>query len=163
MNCLTLPETKHSWRVIIIFEVGWQAYNSFIFGKEMEISQELLQKKILIVDDAASMRTLTKAILREAGFTHVFDAPGGREALIMMSKVRVNIVICDWNMPGMTGLELFKAVKEDPKLPTPPWIMLTSSSEGEKVKEAILAGVTSYIVKPFKPDNLIKQVISKLA
>jgi two-component system chemotaxis response regulator CheY len=66
-------------------------------------------------------------------------------------------------MPGMTGLELFKAVKEDPKLPTPPWIMLTSSSEGEKVKEAILAGVTSYIVKPFKPDNLIKQVISKLS
>jgi two-component system chemotaxis response regulator CheY len=128
----------------------------------MDISQELLQKKILIVDDAASMRTLTKAILREAGFTHVFDAPGGSEALVMMRKVRINLVVCDWNMPGMTGLELFKAVKDDPKLDTPPWIMLTSSSEGEKVKEAIMAGITSYIVKPFKPDNLIKQVLGKL-
>jgi two-component system chemotaxis response regulator CheY len=129
----------------------------------MEISQELLQKKILIVDDAASMRTLTKAILREAGFSHVFDAPGGEEALLMMRKVKINIVVCDWNMPGMSGLDLFKAVKDDPKLDTPPWIMLTSSSEGDKVKEAITAGITSYIVKPFKPDNLVKQVVGKLS
>jgi two-component system chemotaxis response regulator CheY len=128
----------------------------------MEISQELLQKKILIVDDAASMRTLTKAIMREAGFTHVFDAPGGEEAILMMRKVKINLVVCDWNMPGMSGLDLYKAVKADAKLETPPWIMLTSSSEGDKVKEAIMAGITSYIVKPFKPDNLIKQVLGKL-
>ncbi|MDO9167746.1 MAG: response regulator [Methylobacter sp.] len=129
----------------------------------MEMSQELLQKKILIVDDAASMRTLTKAILREAGFTHVFDAPGGGEALQMMRKIKINIVVCDWNMPGMSGLDLYKAVKDDVKMQTPPWIMLTSSSEGDKVKEAIMAGITSYIVKPFKPDNLVKQVIAKLS
>ncbi len=128
----------------------------------MDISQELLQKKILIVDDAASMRTLTKAIMREAGFTHVFDAPGGEEAILMMRKVKINLVVCDWNMPGMSGLDLYKAVKADAKLETPPWIMLTSSSEGDKVKEAIMAGITSYIVKPFKPDNLIKQVLGKL-
>jgi two-component system chemotaxis response regulator CheY len=128
----------------------------------MGIPQELLQKKILIVDDSASMRTLTKAILREAGFTHVFDAPGGAEAMLMMRKIKINIVVCDWNMPGMSGLDLFKAVKADLKLETPPWIMLTSSSEGDKVKEAIMAGITSYIVKPFKPDNLVKQVIAKL-
>ncbi|MEY3808311.1 MAG: hypothetical protein RI893_1287 [Pseudomonadota bacterium] len=129
----------------------------------MGIPQELLQKKILIVDDSASMRTLTKAILREAGFTHVFDAPGGAEAMLMMRKIKINIVVCDWNMPGMSGLDLFKAVKADVKLETPPWIMLTSSSEGDKVKEAIMAGITSYIVKPFKPDNLVKQVITKLS
>ncbi len=129
----------------------------------MEISQEILQKKILIVDDAASIRTLTKAILREAGFNHVFDAAGGSDALILMRKVRINVVICDWNMPGMTGLELYKAVKEDPKMVTPPWIMLTSSSEGDKVKEAIMAGISSYIIKPYKPDNLLKQVVGKLA
>jgi two-component system chemotaxis response regulator CheY len=128
----------------------------------MDISPELLQKKILIVDDAASMRTLTKAILREAGFAHVFDVPGGREALMMMAKVKINVVICDWNMPGMSGIELYQAVKEDDKLATPPWIMLTSSSDGEKVKEAISVGITSYIVKPFKPDNLISQLIAKL-
>ncbi|MEY2666907.1 MAG: hypothetical protein RLZZ384_1078 [Pseudomonadota bacterium] len=128
----------------------------------MDISPELLQKKILIVDDAASMRTLTKAILREAGFTNVFDVPGGREALVKMAQIKVNIVICDWNMPGMSGIELFQAVKKDPKLAVPPWIMLTSSSEGEKVKEAISVGITSYIVKPFKPDNLVTQIINKL-
>ncbi len=81
----------------------------------------------------------------------------------MMRKVKINIVVCDWNMPGMSGLDLFKAVKDDAKLETPPWIMLTSSSEGDKVKEAIMAGITSYIVKPFKPDNLVKQVVGKLA
>jgi len=129
----------------------------------MEISQEILQKKILIVDDAASIRTLTKAILREAGFTHVFDAPSGPDALLLMRKVRINVVICDWNMPGMTGLELYKSVKEDPKMVTPPWIMLTSTSEGEKVKEAIMAGISSYIIKPYKPDNLLKQVVGKLS
>ncbi len=128
----------------------------------MDISPEMLQKKILIVDDAASMRTLTKAILREAGFAHVFDVPGGREALLMMAKVKINVVICDWNMPGMSGIELYQAVKEDDKLAVPPWIMLTSSSEGEKVKEAISVGITSYIVKPFKPDNLINQLVAKL-
>jgi two-component system chemotaxis response regulator CheY len=128
----------------------------------MDISPEMLQQKILIVDDAASMRTLTKAILREAGFAHVMDVPGGREALMMMAKVKFNVVICDWNMPGMSGIELYQAVKEDDKLATPPWIMLTSSSEGEKVKEAISVGITSYIVKPFKPDNLISQLVNKL-
>jgi len=129
----------------------------------MEIPLELLQKKILIVDDASSIRSLTKAILREAGFTHVFDAPDGPEALVLMRKVKINVVICDWNMPGMTGLELFKEVKKDPKLVAPPWIMLTSSSEGDKVKEAIQAGITSYIIKPYKPDNLLKQAVSKLS
>ena len=129
----------------------------------MEITLELLQKKILIVDDAPSIRSLTKAILREAGFTHVFDAQDGNEALALMKKVKINVVICDWNMPGMTGLELYNAVKLDPKMPTPPWIMLTSSSEGNKVIEAIQAGITSYIIKPYKPDNLLKQVIGKIS
>jgi two-component system chemotaxis response regulator CheY len=128
----------------------------------MDIPAEMLQKKILIVDDAASMRTLTKAILRESGFAHVMDVPGGREALMMMAKVKFNVVICDGNMPGMSGIELYQAVKDDDKLATPPWIMLTSSSEGEKVKEAISVGITSYIVKPFKPDNLINQLVAKL-
>jgi two-component system chemotaxis response regulator CheY len=128
----------------------------------MDIPADYLQKKILIVDDAASMRTLTKAILREAGFAHVFDVPGGREALMMMAKVKINVCICDWNMPGMSGIELYQAVKADDKLATPPWIMLTSSSDGEKVKEAISEGITSYIVKPFKPDNLIATIVNKL-
>jgi two-component system chemotaxis response regulator CheY len=78
----------------------------------------------------------------------------------MKGKVRINSLACNWNMPGMSGPDLFKAVKAVAKLETPPWIRLTSSSEGDKVKQAIMA---SYIVKPFKPDNLIKQVVGRLA
>jgi len=128
----------------------------------MDATKELLQNKILIVDDVLSMRSLTKAILREAGFTHVFDAPDGQEALKLMRKVKVNIVVCDWNMPVMSGLDFFKAVQEEPKLAGTPFIMLTSSSEGSKVKEAIEAGITSYMIKPYKPADLVKKINSLL-
>ena len=124
----------------------------------MDIPKELLQNKILIVDDVLSMRSLTKAILREAGFTYVFDAPDGQEALKLMRKVKVNMVVCDWNMPVMSGLEFFKAVQEEPKLVGTPFIMLTSSSELNKVKEAIDAGIKAYIIKPYKPADLLKKI-----
>lgn len=128
----------------------------------MDTIKELLQRKILIVDDVLSMRSLTKAILREAGFTHVFDAPDGQEALKLMRKVKVNIVVCDWNMPVMSGIEFFKAVQEEPKLAGTPFIMLTSSSETSKVKEAIEAGITAYMIKPFKPADLVNKINSLL-
>jgi len=128
----------------------------------MDIPKELLQNKILIVDDVLSMRSLTKAILREAGFTYVFDAPDGQEALKLMRKVKVNMVVCDWNMPVMSGLEFFKAVQEEPKLAGTPFIMLTSSSEINKVKEAIDAGIKAYIIKPYKPVDLLKKISGML-
>jgi two-component system chemotaxis response regulator CheY len=128
----------------------------------MATAEEILQKKILIVDDVASMRNMTKAVLRDGGFNHVFDAPDGQEALKLMQKVRVNIVVCDWNMPVMSGLDLFKAMKAEPKLAGTPFILLTSSSDGSKVKEAIEAGITAYMVKPFKPAELLKKLTSML-
>jgi len=121
-----------------------------------------LQNKILIVDDVLSMRRLTKEILRDSGFTYVFEAQDGQEALALMRKIRVNLVICDWNMPIMSGIEYFKAVKADAKLAKTPFIMLTSSSEITKVKEAIEAGITSYVIKPYKPADLMKKVYSLL-
>lgn len=128
----------------------------------MDIPKELLQKKILIIDDVAYMRNLAKTILRDAGFTHIFDAGDGEEALALMAKVKVNLAVCDWNMPGMSGLELFKAMQEDAKLVGIPFIILTSSSEGSKVKEALQAGISAYILKPFKPDDLVKKILSRL-
>ena len=126
-------------------------------------SKEILLNKILIVDDVLSMRSLTKAILREAGIAHVFDAPDGQEALKLMQKVRVNLIVCDWNMPVMSGLEFFKAVQADPKIAGTPFIMLTSSSEGSKVKEAVMAGITAYMIKPFKPADLVKKISGMLS
>jgi two-component system chemotaxis response regulator CheY len=126
-------------------------------------AKELFLNKILIVDDVLSMRSLTKAILREAGFAHVFDAPDGQEALKLMQKVRVNLIVCDWNMPVMSGLEFFKAVQADPKIAGTPFIMLTSSSEGSKVKEAVMAGITAYMIQPFKPADLVKKISGMLS
>ncbi|RIZ71652.1 MAG: response regulator [Methylococcales bacterium] len=128
----------------------------------MDIAKEVLQNKILIVDDVLSMRRLTKEILRDAGFTFVFEAQDGQEALILMRKIKVNLVICDWNMPVMSGIEYFKALQTDSKLAKTPFILLTSSSEITKVKEAIEVGITSYVVKPYKPADLMKKIYSLL-
>ena len=128
----------------------------------MDIAKEVLQNKILIVDDVLSMRRLAKEIFRDAGFTNIFDAPDGQEALKLMQKIKVNIRVCAWNMPVMSGLEFFKAVQADPRLAKTPFIMLTSSSEMSKVKEAIDAGITAYIIKPYKPIDLIKKINSLL-
>ena len=108
------------------------------------------------------MRRLTKEILRDAGFTFVFEAQDGQEALILMRKIKVNLVICDWNMPVMSGIEYFKALQTDSKLAKTPFILLTSSSEITKVKEAIEVGITSYVVKPYKPADLMKKIYSLL-
>ena len=128
----------------------------------MDIAKEVLQNNILIVDDVLSMRRLTKEILRDAGFTFVFEAQDGQEALILMRKIKVNLVICDWNMPVMSGIEYFKALQTDSKLAKTPFILLTSSSEITKVKEAIEVGITSYVVKPYKPADLMKKIYSLL-
>ena len=128
----------------------------------MDIAKEVLQNKILIVDDVLSMRRLTKEILRDAGFTFVFEAQDGQEALILMRKIKVNLVICDWNMPVMSGIEYFKALQTDSKLAKTPFILLTSSSEITKVKEAIEVGITYYVVKPYKPADLMKKIYSLL-
>ena len=128
----------------------------------MDIAKEVLQNKILIVDDVLSMRRLTKEILRDSGFTFVFEAQDGQEALLLMRKIKVNLVICDWNMPVMSGIEYFKALQTDSKLAKTPFILLTSSSEITKVKEAIEVGITSYVVNPYKPADLMKKIYSLL-
>ena len=125
--------------------------------------KELLQNKILIVDDDPFMRSMTTAILREAGFAYVSDAPDGHEALKFMRIAYVNLLVCDWDMPVLSGLDFFKAVQKEPKLAGTPFIMLTSLSETSKVKEAIAAGVKAYLIKPYKPADLIRKINGMLA
>ena len=128
----------------------------------MEIAKELKQKVILLVDDAASMRNMIKAILRDVGFDNIFEAPNGKEAQKILEKKKIDLVICEWNMPVMGGLDLFKAVKMDANLKDLAFIMLTAEAQSSMVKEAFAAGVTDYIVKPFTPEALLKKVASKL-
>ncbi len=130
---------------------------------KMQASTQLRDKRILIVDDAASIRMLIQALLLDAGYKKVNQAEDGKYALQHLKKCHTDLIICDWNMPGMSGLELFNQMGKDPELYNTGFIMLTSSAEGEKVKEAINCGVTSYILKPFKPEALLQNVANCLS
>jgi len=128
----------------------------------MSVPESFHAKKVLIVDDANSIRMLARSILLDAGFKTVSQAKNGQDALNLLKRVPIDVVICDWNMPFMDGLQLFKAMHADPELKKIAFIMLTSSSETEKVKAAISAGVSYYILKPFNPDTLVKNLVDSL-
>ncbi|MCM2281127.1 MAG: response regulator [Bdellovibrionaceae bacterium] len=109
--------------------------------------------RILIVDDMASLRDLLKAYLRRLGFKHITEAVDGRDAYqtLIASKAAGNsfeLIISDWNMPNMTGLELLKLVRSVPEWKNLPFLILTTENEKEKVMEAVVAGASNYIVKP---------------
>lgn len=128
----------------------------------MQIPKDLLLKKILVVDDANSIRMLIRSILLDAGFKHIDQAKHGQEAINKLKRSHTDLIICDWNMPVMSGLELFKKINADPELKKTAFIMLTSSSETIKVKEAISRGITSYILKPFNAEILLKNTVQTL-
>ena len=127
----------------------------------MILPDTLKNKHLLVVDDVASMRNMTKTVLRSAGFNKIQEAQDGVIALSLLKIKPVDLVICDWTMPNMNGLELFKACAANEKLKNIPFLMLTGSSDIKKVKEAISAGVTDYIVKPYKQDDFIGKIVSK--
>jgi len=109
---------------------------------------------ILVVDDFATMRRIVKGVLKKLGFKNIIEAENGKTALSKLKKEDVGLVISDWNMPEMTGLELLKAVKTEEKFKDLPFIMLTAEGQKDCVIEAVKAGVTNFIVKPFTPDTL---------
>ena len=120
-----------------------------IFNKHMHI---------LLVDDHWSMRRVIIGALSQVGLTNFVDAESGKDAMEILNSDRIDLIISDWNMPNMTGLELLSDVRSDEKLKHIPFIMLTGESSQEKVIEAYKAGITSYIVKPFPPDLLIEKI-----
>jgi len=109
---------------------------------------------ILVVDDFATMRRIVKGVLKKLGFKNIIEAENSKTALSKLKKEDVGLVISDWNMPEMTGLELLKAVKTEEKFKDVPFIMLTAEGQKDCVIEAVKAGVTNFIVKPFTPDTL---------
>ena len=127
----------------------------------MEITKEIKQKLILLVDDAASMRNMIKAILRDSGFTKIFEAPNGKESQTILEKKKMDLVLCDWNMPVMNGLDLFKNVRQSENLKDLPFLMLTAESQSTMVKEAFAAGVSDYVVKPFTSECLLKKGVTR--
>ncbi len=117
--------------------------------------------KILVVDDFATMRKIIKNILTQLGFKNILEADDGTTALEVLKKEKVDLIISDWNMPKMNGLELLKTVKNDPNLKDIVFIMVTAEAQKDNVIEAIRHGVNQYIVKPFTPETL-KEKLEKV-
>lgn len=123
----------------------------------------MVDTKILVVDDVASMRYVTKSILMIADFTNVSQATDGAAALELLKKENFDLIICDWDMPNMTGLELFEEMKTDDKLKSIPFLMLTGNTDQGKVDVALKAGVSDYAIKPLQPSELLEKIKSCLA
>lgn len=114
--------------------------------------------KILIVDDFSTMRRIIKNLLRDLGFTNTHEADDGTTALPMLKNGGFDFLISDWNMPGMTGLDLLKAVRAEPHTAKLPVLMVTAESKREQIIEAAQAGVNGYVVKPFTAVTLEEKI-----
>ncbi len=117
--------------------------------------------KILIVDDFSTMRRIIKNLLRDLGFANTQEADDGLTALPMLKAGGFDFLVTDWNMPGMQGIDLLKAVRADAELATLPVLMVTAEQKREQIIEAAQAGVNGYIVKPFTAQTL-KEKIDKI-
>jgi two-component system, chemotaxis family, chemotaxis protein CheY len=117
-----------------------------------------LSMPVLVVDDYATMIRIVSNLLRQLGFSNIDTAMNGESALELMGTRRYGLVLSDWNMEPMTGLDLVKAVRKDQTLNDTPFIMVTAESKPENVVTAKLAGVDSYIVKPFNAETLKRKL-----
>ena len=115
-------------------------------------------KKVLVVDDSAVMRQIIKKNLKELGFTDLTEAEDGAAGLKKAGESSFDLIVSDWNMPNMTGLEFLKAVRADGNLKGVSFIMVTSEADKEKIMEAVQAGVNQYIVKPFNAVQLEEKI-----
>lgn len=113
-----------------------------------------LDTRILVIDDMPSIRDLVKNHLKAMGFKNIQEASDGEEALRMLIQLNtpnnsIQLVISDWNMPNMKGIDLLKHVRAQAEWANLPFVLLTSEAERDQVTEAVLAGASQYIVKPF--------------
>jgi two-component system, chemotaxis family, chemotaxis protein CheY len=117
--------------------------------------------RFLVVDDFSTMRRIVKNLLNDLGYANVAEADDGNTALPMLQTGAFDFLVTDWNMPGMPGLDLLKAVRADPKLAKMPVLMLTAEAKREQIIEAAQAGVNGYVIKPFTAITL-KEKIDKI-
>ena len=117
--------------------------------------------KILIVDDFSTMRRIIKNLLRDLGFTNTSEADDGLTALPMLQSGAFDFLVTDWNMPGMSGIDLLRQVRQDERLKSLPVLMVTAEAKREQIIEAAQAGVNGYVVKPFTAQAL-KEKIEKI-
>lgn len=114
--------------------------------------------KILVVDDMVTMRRIVKNILKQLGFGNVDEAENGQEALQKLRADTFGFVVSDWNMPVMTGIDMLRAIRADEKLKAIPVLMVTAEAQQTNLIEAVQAGVSNYIVKPFTAETLQEKI-----
>lgn len=117
--------------------------------------------KILVVDDFSTMRRIIKNLLKDLGFTSIQEADDGNTALPMLQQGGFDFVVTDWNMPGMQGIDLLRAIRSDEKLKHLPVLMVTAEAKKEQIVAAAQAGVNGYVVKPFTAATL-KEKLDKI-
>ena len=117
---------------------------------------------VLIVDDYKTMLRIIRNLLRQLGFENVHEATDGTMALKVLRERKFGLVISDWNMEPMTGIQLLREVRSDDELKPTPFIMITAESKSENVIAAKEAGVSNYIVKPFNAETLKSKMVSVL-
>jgi two-component system chemotaxis response regulator CheY len=114
--------------------------------------------KFLIVDDYSTMRRVIKNLLQDLGYANISEADDGLSALPQLQEGDFDFLITDWNMPGMHGLDLLKAVRAHAKLARLPVLMLTAEAKHEKIVAAAAAGVDGYVIKPFTAVTLKEKI-----
>ena len=120
------------------------------------------EQSIITVDDSSTMRRIIKNTLQKLGFETILEAGNGVEALEVMSKNKVDMIVTDWNMPEMDGLTFVKAVRAKDEYKDLPILMITTEAANEDILTALRSGVNNYVVKPFTPETLQEKVFKLL-
>ena len=114
--------------------------------------------KILVVDDSSTMRRIIINALKNVGFSDYVEASNGREGIEKLASNSVDLIITDWNMPEMTGVEFIRAVRANDATKQIPALMVTTNASQEDIAQAMDAGVNNYLVKPFTPDGIKEKI-----
>ena len=119
--------------------------------------------RILVVDDFSTMRGIARKLLADVGFEDVVDAESGPQALALLDASQIELLILDWNMPDMSGLEVVQAIRGSDDFQTLPILMVTAEARRDQILAAIDAGVDDYMLKPFTADTLAEKIDKVLA
>jgi len=115
--------------------------------------------KVMIADDIQMIRRALKIALLDAGITGIVEAKNGLEVVEHLKQDKFDLIVCDWEMPEMSGIETLRYVRQNAQHKDTPFVMVTSVAEPEKIRQAMIDGVTDYIVKPVKPDLFVGKIM----
>lgn len=125
---------------------------------EKKVSSPVISKKILVMDDTPTMRMIVTGMLNDLGFSSILEAENAEMAVEFVKKDSVAIVLADWNLPGKSGIEFLRQIRAVSTTRDLPIVMMTSNNDPKQIEEARMAGVSSYLVKPFGMADLLARL-----